>query len=145
MLLQFSPSRYWFDVCFEQSIKNIARNRRCSGTTISFKKIIGSHVALQWNSFLGLNYNKTELVKFPVFEWEKKNVTEKVIYVTYSEKCVCLNDNQGVPALYCRKKLTPELFYMHASDRYRDIVIHKPDTDVVVLAIAFSKDIIPIY
>ena len=29
----------------------------------------------------------------------------------------------------------------HASDCYRDIDIHTPDTDVVVLAIAFSKDI----
>ena len=29
----------------------------------------------------------------------------------------------------------------HASDRYRDIVIQAPDTDVVVLAVAFSKDI----
>ena len=52
-----------FDVYFETSIKNIGRNRRCSGT-ISFKKNVGSHVALQWNTFLGLNHNKTKLVKF---------------------------------------------------------------------------------
>ena len=78
------------------------------------QKTVGSHVALQWNSFLGLKHNKTELVKFLVPEWEKKNITEKVIYVTSCEKCVCLNDNQGVPALYCRKKLTPELFYIQS-------------------------------
>ena len=29
----------------------------------------------------------------------------------------------------------------HANDRYKDIVIHIPDTGVVVLDIAFSKDI----
>ena len=29
----------------------------------------------------------------------------------------------------------------HASDSYRDIVIHTPGTDFIVLAIAFSKDI----
>ena len=61
------------------------------------KKIVASHAALEWNSFLGLNHNKTELVKFLVSEWEKKNITEKIIYVTYGKKCVCLNDNQGVP------------------------------------------------
>ena len=132
-----------FDIYFEQSIKNIERNRRCSGT-ISFKKIVGSHVALQWNLFLGLNHNKTELVKFIVSKWEKKNITEKVFYVTYGEKCVCLNDNQGVPALYCTQKKADTriiLLAKYASDRYRDIVIQTPDTNVFVLAIAFSKDI----
>ena len=29
----------------------------------------------------------------------------------------------------------------HANDHYKDIVIHTPDTGVVVLDIAFSKDI----
>ena len=89
-----------FYVYFEQSIRHIEKNWRCSGT-ISFKEIVGSHVALQQNSFLGLNHNKTELVKFLVSEWEKKNITEKVIYVNYGEKCVYLNDNQGAQALYC--------------------------------------------
>ena len=73
-----------------------------------------------------------------------KNKTEKVIYVTYGEECVCLNDNQGVPALYCTQEEADTriiLHAKHASDRYRDIVTHTPDTDVVVLAIAFTKDI----
>ena len=55
--------------------------------------------------------------------------------MTYGEKCVCLNDNQGVPALYCTQEEADTriiLHAKHASDRYRD---------VVVLAIAFSKDI----
>ena len=78
-----------FDVYFEQSIKNIERNRRCSDT-ISFKNIVGSHVAPQWNSYLDLNHNKTKLVKFLVSEWEKKNKTEKVICVTYGEKCASI-------------------------------------------------------
>ena len=102
------------------------------------------NLALQWNSFLGLNHNKTQLIKFLVPEWEKKNITEKIIYVTNGEKCVCSNDNQGVPALYCLQEEADTritLHAKHASDRYRDIVIHTPDTDVVVLAITFSKDI----
>ena len=59
-----------FDVYFEQSIKNIEGNRRCSGT-ISLKKNVRSHVALQWNLFLGLNHKKTELVKLLVSQWGK--------------------------------------------------------------------------
>ena len=91
-----------------------------------------------------LNHNKTKLVKFLLSEWEKKNIAEKVTYVTYGEKCVCLKDNQGVPALYCTQKEAGTrmiLHAKHATDRCRDIVIHTPDTDLVVLAIAFSKDI----
>ena len=86
MLYSYNSARedIVFDMYFEHSVKNIERNRRCSGT-ISFKKSVGSHVALQWNSFLGLNNNKTELIKFLVSEWEKKNITEEVIYVTYGE------------------------------------------------------------
>ena len=49
------------------SILDIERNRRCSGT-ISFKKIVESHIALQWSSFLGLKHKKIELVKFLVSE-----------------------------------------------------------------------------
>ena len=77
-------------------------------------------------------------------EWEKKNITENVIYVTYDEKCICLNANQGVPAFYSTQEegdTRMVLHAKHASDCYRDITIHTPDTDVAVLAIAFSKDI----
>ena len=73
-----------------------------------------------------------------------KNKTEKVIYVTYGEECICLNDNQGVPALYCTQEEADTRIILHAKyadDYYRHIVIHTPDTDVVVFAIAFSKDI----
>lgn len=43
---------------------------------------------------------------------EKKNIKTKVTYVTYGKKCVNLNVNQRVQALYWktlrRKKLTSE-------------------------------------
>ena len=78
------------------------------------RKIVGNHVALQWNSFLGLNHNKTQLIKFLVPEWEKKNITEKIIYVTNGEKCVCSNDNQGVPALYCLQEEADTRITLHA-------------------------------
>ena len=45
---------------------------------------------------------------------------------------------------YCKPEETDTRMILHtnhASDPYRDIAIHTPDTDVVVLAIAFSKDI----
>ena len=122
-----------FDVYFELS-KRILKEIEDAQVPYHSKK---------WNSFLGLNRNKTELAKFLVSELENKNITEKVICVTYGKKCVCLNDNQGVPALYCTQKEADRIILhaKHASDRYRDIVIHTPDTVVVVLAIAFSKDI----
>ena len=68
-----------------------------------------------------------------------KNKTEKVIYVTYGEDCACFNDNQGVPTLYCTQEEADTRMILHvkyADDYCRRIVIHTPDTDVAVLAIA---------
>ena len=62
-----------------------------------------------------------------MFEWEKKNIREKVIYVAYGEKCVCLNDNQGVLALCWTPEEADDIMILHAkhaSDRYRDIAVH---------------------
>ena len=77
-------------------------------------------------------------------EWEKKNITENIIYVTYDEKCICLNANQEVLAFYSTQEegdTRMVLHAKHASDCYRDIIIHTPDTNVAVLAITFSKNI----
>ena len=64
--------------------------------------------------------------------------------MSYGEKWVCLNDNHGIPALYCTQGEIDTrmiLHAKHASDRYRDIIIHTPEADIAVLAIAFAKDI----
>ena len=80
--------RYCVDVYFEESIKVVERNRRCSNQ-LSFKTIIGNNVVRQWQSFLGGGNNKNELVKFLVKEWAEKEIPENlIIFATCGECCI---------------------------------------------------------
>ena len=58
-----------FDVYRNISIKNAEHAHRKSGN-IEFKKILGSQLIKQWNSFLSSTNNKTELIKFIFAEWK---------------------------------------------------------------------------
>ena len=60
-----------FDVYNNDSIKNVERNRRCSNA-LSFKKIVGTNVVRQWNSFLGDNKNKNSLINFLLESWNSQ-------------------------------------------------------------------------
>ena len=66
-----------FDVHRKISIKKAERVRR------SYGKIVGSRLIKQLNSFLSSAYNKTELIKFIVAEWEKnaRLFSNKLIYI----------------------------------------------------------------
>ena len=133
-----------FDVYFEESIKNVERNRRCS-STISFKKIVPNNVIRQWHSFLGDGNNKTELVKFLVSEWKKKSIPGmKILYVTTGAECWCINDDTCIEELNCTQEEADTRMLLHAShisSDFNDVVIHTPDTDVVVIGVAFAKSL----
>ena len=129
-----------FDVYKDYSIKNAERKRRCEDS-LHFKKIIGSQTIRQWNTFLGNNTNKTELVKFLVSEWRKKEL-RKEVYITCENRCIRLNDGKEISELECQQEEADTRIFLHekhASDTYQNIAIHTPDTDVVVLAIFYSK------
>ena len=70
------------DLYREISIKKAERVRRKYGN-LQFKKIVGSRLIKQLNSFLSSAYNKTELIKFIVAEWEKnaRIFSNKLIYI----------------------------------------------------------------
>lgn len=80
-----APRQEWmlFVICIaEISIKKAERVRRKYGN-LQFKKIVGSRLIKQLNSFLSSAYNKTELIKFIVAEWEKnaRLFSNKLIYI----------------------------------------------------------------
>ena len=131
-----------FDINKDESIKNVERNRRCSDT-LSFKKIVGTNVIRQWNSFLGDNNNKNSLVHFLVDNWREYTMpVNKVIYATIGDKCICLSDSMNTPTLLCKQEETDTRIFLHckhASARFREVIIHTPDTDVFVLALGFAR------
>ena len=107
-----------FDVYFEESIKGVERNRRCSNQ-LSFKTIIGNNVVRQWQSFLGGGNNKNELVKFLVKEWAEKEIPENlIIFATCGECCICINDKTEIVGLKNKQEEADTrmlLYAVHAS------------------------------
>jgi len=136
-----------FDVYFDESIKNVERSRRCSeNISVSFKKIIGNNIIRQWHSFLGEGNNKTELIKFLVSEWKSKQIDNgKIIYATYGSHCICINDGREIAALKCQQEEADTRMLLHANHasnhRFSEVVIHTPDTDVIVIAVALANTI----
>ena len=133
-----------FDIYKVESIKNVERNRRCSDT-LSFKKIVGTNVIRQWNLFLGDNNNKNSLVHFLVNNWREYAMpVNKVICETIGDKCICLNDPLNMPTLFCKQEEADTRIFLHckhASARFREVIIHTPDTDVFVLALGFAHSL----
>ena len=67
----------------------------------------------------------------------------KVIYATIRDKCICPNDSRNMPTLFCKQEADTRIFLHcnHASARFREVIIHTPDTDVFVLALGFARSL----
>ena len=130
-----------FDVYYKILIKN-AEHVHWKCGNLEFKKILGSQLIKQWNSFLSLANNKTELIKFIVAEW-KKNVflfSNKLIYVTCEREYFFIFEGNCSTTnhLFLAQEEADTHLLLHAQDpspNYQDIIIHKPDTDVFTLAV----------
>ena len=71
-------------------------------------------------------------------------LANKVIYATIGDKCICLNDSMNMPTLFCNKEEADTrifLYCKHTSARFREVIIHTPDTDVFVLALGFARSL----
>ena len=132
MLLQLSPSRYcvWCEVFWTVNKKYWKKSEMLRYYII--QKYCLSHIALQWNSFLDLNHNKLNSLK----SYGKKEYNREINLSDLWRK-MCLHHTVH------RKKLTPEWFYMQTILAIATGILyrysHTSDTDVVVLAIVFSK------
>ena len=135
-----------FDVYLENSIKNAERTRRVSGN-IQYSRIIGNQRIRQWHAFLSSATNKTELVKFVVTQWIKHiHSYDKTIYVTSGSDCWKLKptDLVKVPELFTLQEEADTRMFLHckhASEEFNNIVIHTPDTDVLVIGLTMQSQI----
>ena len=64
--------------------------------------------------------------------------TSKMIYATTVDKCICLNDSSTINSLF-RKQGDTRMFVhaKHARSRFREVIVHTPGTDVLVLALGY--------
>jgi len=145
-----------FDVYRETSIKDAERCNRGASTAIQFRSIAPGHNIQQWRKLLCSSSNKASLIKFLVEEWKepksREKLKEKLLYVTCEEVCYKLTKDHWEEV--AELKSTQEeadtrmlLHALHAAEAgYKAVVITAEDTDVLVLCLAFNKDIpCPVY
>lgn len=136
-----------FDVYVENSIKDIERQRRTSGELI-LQKIIPTAEIKQWNSLLSHNENKNKLVIFIVDWWRKHPdlMKGRNVIITCKEKAFKFgkDDICEVPELFSDHEEADTrilLHAAHASFGFKKIVLFTPDTDILIMALAFSTEI----
>ena len=149
-ILQMSSNANRIDVVFDtyvkNSIKDAERLKRSSSGSVRFQNIKKEHPVKQWNRFLSIGDNKAEIIAFLVNEWSTNEyfhtnlipfyVTSKTYcYKLCSEGKVIVDELETVP-----EEADTRLFLhvSHASQAGFDkFVIHSPDTDVFIMALAF--------
>ena len=140
-----------FDVYREDSIKNAERENRGSASAVQFRNIAPGHRIQPWRKILSSSDNKTNLIRFLVAEWktpeQRDKLTDKQLYVTCEESCLCITKRQWseVAGLQSNQEEADTRMFLHAAhaaaEGYSAVVIIADDTNVLVLNLAFSADI----
>ena len=140
-----------FDVYLEQFIKNLERTRRGATDGTAFKHIAPGHSVQQWRKFLACPSNKESLVQVVVEEWKhaknSKKFIGKDVYVTVKDKCykITQSGSEEIEELKTTQEEADTRLIFHAKHAakagYKCLIIISDDTDVLVLAIAFSSNI----
>uniref|UniRef100_UPI00358F5653 uncharacterized protein n=1 Tax=Myxine glutinosa TaxID=7769 RepID=UPI00358F5653 len=146
-----------FDVYKENSIKNAERVKRGSESAMTFGKIASGHRLKQWKSFLHCGNNKTQLIDFLVEEWSndqslRERLDRKELFLTHGDQCtrVTKDSVSDVQDLQSSQEEEDTLLLLHAEHCGRSgltaAVIVSPDTDVFILAMAFTPKLkCPVY
>ena len=142
-----------FDVYKDISIKNAERNER-SSSDVFLDNILSGQKIMRWRSILGCPNAKTSVIKFLCDEWKKPSyltkVGDKVMYIACQEDCVKI-DREGtlhIPELATSQEEADTwilLHAKHASPDHEAITVVSEDTDVIILALAFFRQIGKIY
>ena len=102
----------------------------------------------QWHQFLSLSSNQTLLIQFVVDQRSKNpyflTVERNVFYATVGDTCFEISryGKTEVESLQCHQEEaeTRTFFHLvHGVRVSRRFVIHTPDTDVFILAVAVSE------
>ena len=142
--------RIVFDVYRDSSIKN-AERVRWSTDKLEFSSIIPTQKIQQCHSFLSNDTNKTSLVAFLNEKWKKEKYMpyfeERQIFLTCGEVCSYYNgfrwENVNELVLN-QEEVDPRLLpHSHhvSRNRFHDIMVHTPDTDVFLLMLSLSNEI----
>ena len=145
-----------FDVYRQPSIKDSERLNRYASTTVQYTCLARGHNIQQWRKLLSSPFNKTSLIKFLVGEWKGQRYRDmlqgKALYVTCEETCFKMTADEWVEVaeLQSTQEEADTRLLLHALHAARTgskaVIVTAEDTDVMLLCLAFQKDIpCPIY
>ena len=103
----------------------------------------------QWGAFLSNGNNKAELIRFLVSRWKSQSsiIGDAKLYVAFDEKCICIKADgfsELIEDLECNQEEADTRMLLHAHHichSAEKVIIHTPDTDVLLIAIAASIQI----
>ena len=123
----------------------------CASTTVQYTYLARGHNIQQCRKFLSSSFNKTSLTKFLVGEWKGQRYRDmlqsKALYVTCEETCFKMTANEWVEVAELQSTQEEPDTRLHAARTgSRAVIVTAEDTDVMLLCMAFQKDIpCPIY
>ena len=134
------------DVYRDVSIKNTERSKRASmgNDGITYKNILPGYQVKNWSKVLSVSSNKSELVRFLVEEWKRKEYRDKlkhkILYVTVEDECWKITAQEAilVPELHSSQEEADTRMLLHAQHAGGTCIIHSDDTDVLVLLLGHS-------
>lgn len=128
-----------WDVYRPDSLKSTTRVKRGKGVR---RRVAATHsIPGNWQEFLRVNDNKTELFEFLAHQVVDNVSAEREVYSTCGDHVLCSCVDQDVSALApCSHEEADTRILLHAMDAvekgYRQIMLRTVDTDVVVLAVS---------
>lgn len=155
-VLQTSTSSSRVDVVFdrysESSIKAAERTQRGADRGISFSQIIPGHKIRNWRRLLACPESKAKLTNFFASDWQENQerrdqLQGKVIFVTAEERCFKISPAAAseVDDLKCSHEEADTRLLLHAhhaaESGYKSVLLIAEDTDVMILCLAFSRNI----
>ena len=125
------------------------KEENCSTGQIQFNVIVGSTKITKWGTFLSNNNKKSQLLRCLVSRWKSQcsAIEEWKLYVSFDEECISIQSNglcEPVEALGCNHEEADTRILLHTNhicQSTENVVIHKPNTDVLLIAIAASGQI----
>ena len=139
-----------FDVYRDVSINKVERSKReCKAADgVKYKNILAGYVIKSWSEFLSVSSNKTELVKFLLGQWQSEEFRLKLsdctMYVTCECECWKLDSagSERVDELQCNHEEADTRMALHARHAGGTCVVHSDDTDVLVLLLSHSEELV---
>ena len=126
-------------VYIPESLKSTARENRGKGVRRRVAAV--NSIPGNWQEFLRVDENKTELFSFLAHEVVENLSTEKEVFSTCGKHVLCSRVHQDVSALApCSHEEADTRMFLHAKDAaekgHRRIMLRTVDTDVVDLAVS---------